>query len=572
MPDKTDRTNHPFENIKEPLHKKVLNIIIRSAMLFGLVTMLIGFTLYASSLIDQYTRLSFSVANETASFIEDSYDLKPMMQEVMEIYRSMSDEERADPDSDEYKARFSHIAATREYKQLRKLLTEVYGSSTIDDVYIGWFDLETSALVYLCDPESTNWESYPVGYWEEVSPKEASKFVEHSGEYLLHDTSFTKRYGWICTSGYPLWGSESEAYAFVLADVRLKDMARQLIRFIALYVLAIVAIIVFIGNRLSKYMDKTLVTPIRSIADAAQKYSEAREAGNPSTGHFDDLGITTGDEVEALGLVMANMETSLNDYERSLATITAERERVLTEISLAKRIQADMLPNTFPAFPDRNEFDVYASMEPAKDVGGDFYNYFLIDDDHICLMMADVSGKGIPAALFMMSSMILLSDQAILGLSPAEILGRVNEIICANNREEMFVTVWLGILEISTGKVTAANAGHEYPVISDGSGHFELFKDRHGFVIGGMNGMKYKEYEFTMEHGSRLFLYTDGVTEAADIDDNLFGTDRMLDALNQTDGSASPEETLRSVRSAISGFVGDAEQFDDLTMMCIKYI
>lgn len=187
-------------------------------------------------------------------------------------------------------------------------------------------------------------------------------------------------------------------------------------------------------------------------------------------------------------------------------------------------------------------------------------------------MMADVSGKGIPAALFMMSSMILLSDQANLGLSPAEILRRVNEAICANNKEEMFVTVWLGILEISTGKVTAANAGHEYPVISDSSGHFELFKDRHGFVIGGMKGMKYKEYEFTLEHGSRLFLYTDGVTEATDTDENLFGTERMLDALNQTECSATPEETLHSVRNAISEFVGYAEQFDDLTMMCVKYI
>ena len=185
-------------------------------------------------------------------------------------------------------------------------------------------------------------------------------------------------------------------------------------------------------------------------------------------------------------------------------------------------------------------------------------------------MIADVSGKGIPAALFMMSSMIMLSDQAALGISPAEILMRVNEAICANNREEMFVTVWLGILEVSTGRVTAANAGHEFPIISDSSGHFELFKDPHGFVIGGMDGMKYKEYEFTMEHGSRLFLYTDGVTEATDLSNELFGTDRLLEALNASGSSSSPEKTLHSVRDAISEFVGEEEPFDDVTMMIVE--
>ena len=229
-----------------------------------------------------------------------------------------------------------------------------------------------------------------------------------------------------------------------------------------------------------------------------------------------------------------------------------------------------MVPNIYPAFPDRSEFDIYATMETAKEVGGDFYDFFLVDDDHLCITMADVSGKGVPAALFMMASKIILANNAMMGKSPAQILTDTNAAICSNNREEMFVTVWLGILELSTGKLVAANAGHEYPVLKSPEGDFELFQDKHGFVIGGMDGIKYKEYEITLQPGSKLFLYTDGVPEATDADENMFGTQRMLDALN-ADPSAGPYETLGNIRLAVDSFVGEAEQFDDLTMLCLEY-
>ena len=229
-----------------------------------------------------------------------------------------------------------------------------------------------------------------------------------------------------------------------------------------------------------------------------------------------------------------------------------------------------MLPNTYPAFPDREEFDIYASMDPAREVGGDFYDFFLVDDDHLCMLIADVSGKGVPAALFMMASRIILSSFAKQGKSPAEILRSTNEAICQNNREEMFVTVWLGIFEISTGRLTAANAGHEYPVIMHSGGDFELLKDKHGFVIGGMSGVKYTEYELTLEPGSKLFVYTDGVPEATNLENGLFGTKRMLDALNENKDK-DPKALLGCVKASVGEFVETAEQFDDITMIGFEY-
>ncbi|MBR3017872.1 MAG: SpoIIE family protein phosphatase [Clostridia bacterium] len=272
---------------------------------------------------------------------------------------------------------------------------------------------------------------------------------------------------------------------------------------------------------------------------------------------------TVGAAVYMFSVIVQNQNEAYEKQQK-------ESSRIETELTMASSIQADMLPNIYPAFPERPEFDIYAAMDPAKEVGGDFYDFFLVDDDHLCMVMADVSGKGVPAALFMMASKIILANNAMLGKSPAQILMDANKAICANNREEMFVTVWLGILELSTGKVTAANAGHEYPVLRHAGGDFELVKDKHGFVIGGMDGVRYRQYELQLSPGDRLFLYTDGVPEATNGEKELFGTERMLNALNEVK-DAAPEDILKGVRRAVDAFVKDAEQFDDLTMLCLQY-
>ena len=329
-------------------------------------------------------------------------------------------------------------------------------------------------------------------------------------------------------------------------------------------ILVLIAVVIAIAIAAAVILSKKIVRPLEAITD------RVRSLGGNDLQFFMDDKYRTNDEIEVLAESFAMLSGKTLQYISEVERVTAEKERIGAELSLATRIQADMLPNIYPAFPERPEFDIYASMDPAKEVGGDFYNFFLIDDDHLCVFIADVSGKGVPAALFMMASMIILSNNAQMGKTPAQILQDTNSAICQNNREEMFVTVWLGILEISTGKLTAANAGHEYPVIKNPDGLFELLKDKHGFVIGGMNGIRYKEYELQLEPGSKLFLYTDGVPEATSKDKELFGTDRMLEALNEAP-DVSPQETLKNVRKAVDGFVLEAEQFDDLTMVCLEY-
>ena len=282
---------------------------------------------------------------------------------------------------------------------------------------------------------------------------------------------------------------------------------------------------------------------------------------------------TMQQEIDRTSLALNQQMDTIRRMEREQMeqeNMIKEQERIVKELSTARQIQKSVLPHIFPPFPDRAEIDLFATMDPAKDVGGDFYDFYFIDEDHLCLVIADVSGKGIPAALFMMLSKRILEDLARQERTPSTILEKANDLLCDNNQAEMFVTVWLGILEISTGKLTAANAGHEFPAICKKGGSFELYKDTHGFVVGGMEGVHYKGYDLQLNPGDKLFVYTDGVPEATDGSGEMFGTDRMITALRScTDNT--PEEILQGVKSAVDSFVGDAEQFDDLTMMCLEY-
>ena len=348
-----------------------------------------------------------------------------------------------------------------------------------------------------------------------------------------------------------------------MTDKALQDSKKQIRQ--ALYLLlALSGASLLIVGLLSLLLSRQIVKPIRTLTEEVSSME-----GDNLDFHWE---LNTGDETQMLAHSFQSLTERMKDYISDIQSITAERERIGTELELARRIQESMLPSVFPAFPNRSDFDLYASMDPAREVGGDFYDFFLIDEDHLCLVIADVAGKGVPAALFMMIAKIILQSSAKSSRSPAAILTETNASITANNQEEMFVTAWVGILELSTGKLTAANAGHEYPALKDPNGEFRLLKDKHGFVIGGFENVKYTEYELQMEPGAKLFLYTDGVTEATGSGANseMFGTERMLKALNEQP-EATPKQVLEHMRQTIGGFVQDAEQFDDMTMLCVEY-
>ena len=341
------------------------------------------------------------------------------------------------------------------------------------------------------------------------------------------------------------------------------DTAQSIQNSILLAITIFVAgfIIIVIGVYfISKVFADRVVQPLQILQKDVQMISEGNLEHRAK--------IIQDDEIGELANAFNNMSASLQEYIKNLSSVMAEKERIGAELNVATQIQADMLPSIFPAFPEREEFDIYATMQPAKEVGGDFYDFFLIDDDHLAVVIADVSGKGVPAALFMVIAKTLLKNRAQMGDSPAKVLEVVNNQLCENNKAEMFVTVWFGVMQISTGKIVAANAGHEKPIIRKADGEFEIFKDKHGFVMGGMEGMKYKEYELEIEKGGCLFVYTDGVPEATSSESELFGMERLVQVLNEEKDAPLPD-ILKSVKGSIDKFVKDAPQFDDITMLAL---
>ena len=330
-----------------------------------------------------------------------------------------------------------------------------------------------------------------------------------------------------------------------------------------IFVLLAVILVLGFGGALT--LSKRIVRPLGLITE------RVKSLGGRNLQFFMEDAYRTGDEIEVLADSFATLSARTLQYVDQVKLVTAEKERIGAELSMARDIQASQLPRLFPAFPNRPEFDVYASMKPAKEVGGDFYDFFLVDDNHIGLVMADVSGKGVPAALFMMISRVLIKSHLQNGETPGETLENVNDQLCEGNITELFVTVWLAVLEISTGKGIAVNAGHEHPTVRRAGGQYELVVYRHSPAVATLEGIPYKEHSFELHPGDSLFVYTDGVAEATNAENELFGTDRMLQALNR-DPDADPQKVLGNVMDGINAFVTDAEQFDDITMMCLKYI
>lgn len=418
-------------------------------------------------------------------------------------------------------------------------------------------------------------------------PQEETAYLDiDAGEDMVY-ISKTEEYGWLCTAVVWMYDDTGDTYAFMNVDISMNEVMADRMEFLRVVLIAIVLAMIAACVVLVLLVNRFVVNPINQVARAALQYVSDRrtsEGGNGSggmrritadgerSGHsaISQLNIHTGDEIQALSEAIKTMEREINEYIQDLTSVTAEKERIGAELSVATQIQADMLPRIFPAFPERTEFDIYATMNPAKEVGGDFYDFFLVDDDHLAVVIADVSGKGVPAALFMVIAKTLIKNHAQNKEQPGDVFTQTNEQLCEGNDAGLFVTAWMGILEISTGKFTYVNAGHNPPLLRHADGGFEWLKSRPGFVLAGMEGVRYRENVMELAPGDTLYLYTDGVTEATDGNQELFGEARLQAALNDQP-DLPVYDLLPKIKHCIDTFVGDAEQFDDITMLGLKY-
>ena len=312
------------------------------------------------------------------------------------------------------------------------------------------------------------------------------------------------------------------------------------------------------------------IRPLLDIQENVRDYREFKDSEKiiknvANMRYFNEFGMMADD--------IASLADEMERYTAEVRELTGEKEKKKTELDIAHQIQTQNIPKVFPAFPERKEFDIYASMDTAQEVGGDFYDFFFIDDDHLMLVIADVSGKGVPASLFMMTTRAYIKNTVTAGklLSPGEILTLVNGELCSGNDTLMFVTVWVGVLNVSTGILKTADAGHEKPAICTGGGYFEYREDDSGFVVGLFDGASYNETEYKLEKGDTVFVYTDGVTEAENIRNEFFGKDRLLRALN-SHKDEDVKDIISNVRECVAEFTGIREHSDDITMMAVRLL
>ena len=537
-----------IKSLKSNLAFNLTAAVVLLLLIFSWIVSAIGYVKFTDSLTAEYNDSAFRTAETAAALINaDNIDL------YLETGGN----------SEEYKTCLNRL----------NLLCNKQNVSLIYAIAVDTSDYEHFTSVFNCVNENSGYTPWEIGYVRETSNdeyKQVYKDIYENGkerETVVRKANLNGVKPHI-TSLIPLKASDGTVRAVMCVQRPMAELdtgRRSYLRWVAVVVIFLSFLVSLLTTL---YINRQFVKPVRKITKEAARF--AAENNRSETYSFKN--ISRINEISTLAEAIEQMEDDTLKNIQQLTQVTAEKERVGAELNIASKIQEGMLPNIFPAFPDRTEFDIYAEMFTAKEVGGDFYDFFLIDDDHLAVVMADVSGKGVPAALFMMASKILINNfSSIEKNNPAKILETVNHNICSSNKAEMFVTAWLGILEISTGTLKAANAGHEYPALQRANGQFELYKDKHGFVLGGMDGITYKNYEIKLNPNDAIFLYTDGVTEATNAENELFGNNRLLMALNKAPDE-NPQKILENVKTSIDSFVGEAPQFDDITMLSLRYI
>ena len=521
------------------LSKKITTLCLIMAVVICAGACAVGYVVYRNSLYQTYNRFAYEIGDTALAYVDGN---------TIADYLVTGETDEA-------------------YEEMTRHIRTLYDNLELTSIYISVTDPEALTLINIYDVrihESDHPEAFALGVVDPISadPEDAVNVFltgERSSNYFIHKSSF----GYNTSAILPIKNDAGQVTATLSVDVPMPNIIRDLNRYLLLTVAVTVLLGLLVLVLVLGYLRRRVIAPITHLTAGAERFAASRELQETRD-------IRTGDEVETLAQALSKMERDIIDYIENLASVTAEKERIGAELSIATQIQADMLPSIFPAFPERSEFDIYATMNPAKEVGGDFYDFFMVDERHLAIVMADVSGKGVPAALFMVIGKTLIKDHTHPNADLGEVFTQVNNLLCQSNQEGMFITAFEGVLDLVTGQFNFVNAGHELPFIAAGGQPFAPHKIRAGFVLAGMEGVRYRCGSLKLEPGDKLFQYTDGVTEATDKDNQLYGMERLEQTLAKNTRQ-SPQELLSSVKTDIDAFVGDAPQFDDITMLCLEF-
>ena len=520
------------------LIRPIFNAVIGLIMLLSAAIGTVGYFEFAGALKQQY----MEIANGIAEYAALSMD-----PEILEQYLETKTADEA-------------------YNSTREQLQHTADAEDCSVIYVAKVHTDTKEREYIYNvvSKASGFSPYEIGFRDTVNDEFLKVYDSIlKGETQLHNFMYSRK-GYT-TSVYPVEDADSGVVAIVGVVKNMDLLTSAKNSYICQIILIEALIAILSGVVWVVYMRRRIVVPVQQLSEAALNMVEHLEDGNSP-----ELVVKHDDELRELADSFATMYREVGAYIAKLEMVTAEKERIGAELDVAAKIQSSMLPCVFPAFPNRNEFDIYATMDPAKEVGGDFYDFFMVDADHLAFVVADVSGKGVPAALFMVIGKTLIKDHTGLHDDLGEVFTEVNNILCASNSEEMFITAFEGVLNLKTGELRYVNAGHEIPFLCRKGGVFEPYKVRAGFVLAGMQGIRYRAGSIQLEPGDKVFQYSDGIPEAINSEKAPYGMKRLESVLAKNSEKA-PSELLPLVKADVDAFVGDADQFDDITMLCIEF-
>ncbi len=553
--------------------KSIINTAVLSSALQALlmvISCLVVTVVFLGRIVTgTYDEMNVSIAGAALAAV-DRDEMRALAIEVDEVIKQKGSFDGAlDEDNTKWLEAFSEIGASERYQKLWEELNTIRkGTSSTALDYVLIYPAENRE-VFIMDACDVN--VLPCGETHDVDLK---AYLDQPKEDFEGFVTRSAVYGGLRTDGIAVYlDTERGIYAYLLSDIPLVNINNKVIQFLfqTSLVAVIVTLLICVGIVMS--IKTKVIAPLKKLTDTAEMFVgqyELRSENHDENSIFEGVYDNKIEELYNLASSLHSMELEIRSYLRDIDRYSMERTKLDTELNLARKIQAGVLSTDFEPVKERAGADIFATMAPAKEVGGDFYDFFFTDDEHLCLVIADVSGKGVPAALFMMIAKALIKNRLKSGDSPSEALYHVNRQICEYNLGNMFVTVWVCMIDLSTGRAVDVNAGHEHPTLRHAGGEYEMIKYRHNPAIGVMEDTEYDEHEFTLNKGDMLFVYTDGLPEATDRKEEMFGSKRMLETLNRFK-EESPKGLLIEIRNTVGDFVGDREPFDDLTMMALEW-
>lgn len=540
------------EKKKKHLGTTLMVTSIIFALCICIVMGSVGFAIYGKSTRKQYEKYLSGILKITAVHL-DGDDLEHCIDTKTESSQYEDSQEFMNQIRDNYDIEYIYLL-----KPLKK-----EGTDTMMYVMAGVSkeELNDSDNVYLGKLTGTEYDAKVTEYY--ISSMSADGIT-----YYENKTAF----GYMYSGLMAIKNSAGEPVAVLAVDTSMKEMDRVFLEYArSIAVAGIINALVFFVM-LYLWIRNKVILPIRKLDASANAFVQSSHEGvQPEDLKFIDPVIHSGDEMQTLSDSLMTLSQDIKKYMSSLLRETKEKERIESELSIATHIQASMLPCIFPPFPDVAEFDIYASMSPAKEVGGDFYDFFMIDKNHLAVVMADVSGKGVPAALFMVIGKTLIKDYSGFEASLGDVFTKVNDLLCESNKEGLFITAFEGVLDLRTGELEFVNAGHEKPIIyHKEEGTWEVYQTKSAFVLAGLEGMNYRSGKMNLKKGDKLFLYTDGIPEAVNLSKEQYGMDRLQEVLKANE-KEDLKTLLNNVRASVDEFTDGAQQFDDITMLCMEY-